>query len=249
MEFLLTSAQISWIASRFNAKNIITEFLLYVKKPVYVSENTEMTLKQKVFYVKQLLKFHFSTFLILIPLILLSERITGASFDNGLGDNWSSYFAVVLIAPVIEELIFRNALKYSRFTLAIGIGLGLRFIFKNTLPEDYIPMAVGFSFSSIPLLIIVFKHFNQQIKTFWIQQFPVIFHTIAITFGLVHLLNYEHINNYFLAIPLISSQIISGYILGFVRMKFGILYSISLHITWNFIVSTFLLITLITKLF
>lgn len=249
MEFLLTPNQISLISSRFASKNIIKEFLIYVKKPVYILEESTMTLKERLFYIKQLLKFKLCAVLVLIPFMILAKKVTGADSFHW-NDSWTFYFSIVLIAPILEELVFRNALKYSRVAIAIAIGLILRMICKNFITQpDYIPTAIGLCFLSIPFIAIALKYVDSALKNLWINNFHFIFHAVAIIFGLVHLSNYDHINNYFLAIPLIASQVISGYVLGFIKMKFGILYSISLHSTWNFITSIVFLITLITKLF
>jgi membrane protease YdiL (CAAX protease family) len=86
-------------------------------------------------------------------------------------------------------------------------------------------------------------------KKLWIRSFPFLFHVFAITFGLVHLSNYSHISNYFLAIPLVSSQFVSGYVLGFVRMKFGLIYSMGLHSVWNFFAFIALFVKLIAEFF
>lgn len=71
----------------------------------------------------------------------------------------------------------------------------------------------------------------------------------AVGFGLMHLTNYTGISNYLFAVPLVSSQIVSGYVLGFVRMKFGFGYSVALHAAWNFVAGFGLLMGLVAKFF
>ncbi|MDZ7899059.1 MAG: CPBP family glutamic-type intramembrane protease [Arcicella sp.] len=247
---LLRESRISWISSKFAAKNIIREFLVYAKRPTYILEESVITQKEKIFYIKQLLKFEACVALILFPLIFLTKELTNAEYSGFKEDNWKTYFIVVLVAPILEEVIFRNALRYSRIAIAIGICLGSWWIAESSIIQSkYIPTAVGLSFLLVPIIYIGLKYCDSPLKNFWTNNFHVVFHVIAISFGLMHLLNYDNINNYLLAIPLVSVQIVFGYLFGFVRMKFGLSYSIGLHITWNFILSIYLLTTLIIDLF
>jgi hypothetical protein len=98
---------------------------------------------------------------------------------------------------------------------------------------------------AFPLFRIGFEYFEQPIQNFWRKHFTIIFHFIAILFGLTHLTNYENVTNYLFAIPLVLSQLVSGYALGFVRLKFGLKYSILQHMAWNFITGLVLLFKLI----
>jgi hypothetical protein len=249
MNFLLTESQISWISSRFAAKNIIREFLIYVRKPTYILEEPVITQKEKISYIKQLLKLKACVVLILFPLMILSEELTNAEYTAFKEDNWKNYFNIVLIAPILEEIIFRKALIYSRIAISIGTCLGLGWIIGGLIVHpDYIPLVVGLSILAIPIIIVISLDWDSFLKNLWINNFHIIFHVVAITFGLVHLLNYNNINNYILALPLVSSQIVSGYFLGFVRMRLGLSYSIGLHITWNFILTIYLLGILIIEI-
>ena len=73
--------------------------------------------------------------------------------------------------------------------------------------------------------------------------FPKIgFYFLTIAFGLVHLSNFVITNNVIYFAPiLVAPQIVLGGYLGFIRVKFGLLYSILLHAAYNafFILGTF----------
>lgn len=75
--------------------------------------------------------------------------------------------------------------------------------------------------------------------------FKITFYTIAILFGYIHLWNYEINLNIILFSPLlISPQIIIGLYLGFIRVRFGLLWSIALHASYNgFLLLLYLLAT------
>ncbi len=65
-------------------------------------------------------------------------------------------------------------------------------------------------------------------------QFRIAFYIFAIVFGLVHLTNFKITPNILLLAPvLVAPQIILGSYLGFIRIKFGLIWSILLHATYN----------------
>jgi hypothetical protein len=112
---------------------------------------------------------------------------------------------------------------------------------------------IGFTylayFLSIPIIYLVTKPFDGVFEVFWTKNFKYIFHFVAISFGLIHLSNYTGITNYLFALPLVTSQFISGYILGFVRMKLGFGYGVALHSAWNFVAGFGMLIVLLANIF
>ena len=68
---------------------------------------------------------------------------------------------------------------------------------------------------------------------------------MAFIFGYIHIFNYELITNVLLFSPiLIGPQIFMGFYLGYIRIKFGLVYSICLHAMYNFILVTPFLIGL-----
>lgn len=246
MELTLTPEKTNWFTPTTYFKTCVKEFLDFVKNPSYIAENTTMTLNEKVSFIKKLLKFKALLLIILVPIIIYTKRMIGATRDD-LQDTWTTYLTIVMIAPIMEEIIFRYGLRYSKTVLACLTWIPIYYILKYTVSESNFMMAMGLSFFSIPIIRFALKPFDIQMKKLWIRCFPFLFHVFAITFGLVHLSNYSHLNNYFLAIPLVSTQIVSGYVLGFVRMKFGLIYSMGLHSAWNFFASITLFVELIAK--
>jgi hypothetical protein len=75
----------------------------------------------------------------------------------------------------------------------------------------------------------------QRIKTFWKSHFKFIFHFAAITFGMLHLTNFETINWWMVAVsPLLAAPYIAmGYIFGYIRMKHGFIYGWLIHASVN----------------
>lgn len=236
----------------FKAKQIINDFLTYVRKPLYIAEDTTMSKIEKFMYLFKVLLCKLALLPFLIPIIYFTKQLTGAKSAD-MPQTWGYYVAIVMIVPLIEELLFRGILHYSRWFIAFVFSFVLMTLAKYTGTFDRIGWHIGFTylacFASIPLIYVFTKRFDDTFEAFWAKNFTYIFHLVAVGFGLVHLSNYSDINNYLFAIPLVISQIISGYVLGFVRMKLGFGYGVALHSAWNFIASFGMLVVLLAKFF
>lgn len=94
------------------------------------------------------------------------------------------FLLAVLVAPVLEELIFRGPLAW-------------------------------------------FKKSNH---------FPAVFLLFTLAFGFLHITNFEFSLQVWLLSPLlVAPQISVGFILGFIRIKFGLLWSMAMHALYNLI--------------
>jgi len=71
----------------------------------------------------------------------------------------------------------------------------------------------------------------------WHKIFPVIFYTSVLTFGFVHITNYEITNIWILiAAPiLVFTQIIGGFVMSYLRVKFNFWMGFLYHALWNFV--------------
>jgi hypothetical protein len=66
------------------------------------------------------------------------------------------------------------------------------------------------------------------------KSFKIAFYTFAIIFGLIHISNFGMTLNVILLAPiLVAPQIILGGYLGFIRVRFGLVWSIALHACYN----------------
>lgn len=118
------------------------------------------------------------------------------AIDDLVGNNSAIliFILAVVVAPVVEELIFRGPLVW-------------------------------------------FKKSNY---------FPIVFYLFSICFGFVHLTNFELTTQVWILSPfLVAPQISVGVLLGFIRVKFGLLWSMALHASYN---SVFIFPLLVMKL-
>lgn len=127
-----------------------------------------------------------------------------------------------LILPFIEELIFRLYLR---------------------LKENYPLKLLIFLISLIGLKSK--EQVNIYIETKWQNYYKVIFYLSALIFGFVHIANYEYSFMLLLFSPIIiAPQFLLGLFIGYLRVKYGLLWGFFLHGLHNliFLAVLFLLI-------
>lgn len=143
-------------------------------------------------------------------------------------------FAAVIMAPIVEEAIFRWQLK--RFTggivfVAFMCGVVISALLKTRW---------GF-LCSIPIFITLFVVYRFTLADsitrkfqFWKSVFPWHFHFTAICFALVHLANFEKgISLLPFGLLYTLPQFLLALLLGYTRMNYGLKYSIVLHSLYN----------------
>ena len=131
------------------------------------------------------------------------------------------FFFAVIIAPFLEEIMFR-------------LGLKLRSNFLILWPLQLL------------ILLQVSNKINllKTIRNFWNKFYAWIFYLITIAFGLIHILNFKpSLNIYLLAPVLVAPQILIGINLGYLRIRFGLIWSILFHSFYNGILLSIALLT------
>lgn len=172
-----------------NYINILEHFKTFLKAP---NNNGNQTLfdgftKIQIFTTALIIAF-FLNFCFTIVFSII-ETMGLVDFDNHasakLFEEFPYYVVVllgVILAPVMEELIFRGPLT----------------LFRDN------------------------------------KWFIYIFYFFAVSFGLVHITNFEITRNVIILAPiLVAPQIIIGLLLGVIRMQYGLLYSMLFHAIYN----------------
>lgn len=157
--------------------------------------------------------------------------------------NIPSFFPAVFVAPPLEELIYRAPLVSSSL---LGFALySLENIFRMSLssckscsdevskiPDNYrLGMGViGATSQTVICAHIAGIKFIPRILPY---TRPILYGLSAISFGTIHILNYDEIDQDAL-INTFMFQGIGGLNLGYIAMKYGIQYSILSHSMYNF---------------
>ncbi|OAQ39060.1 hypothetical protein A5893_10300 [Pedobacter psychrophilus] len=215
------------------------EFLTYIKKPdPFIKED-----KRKIFY-NQLfplviisLCFSFVSVIfvsLLENLHLINELPDFKLFDLKEKKIWL-FLMVTVFAPILEELIFRYQLKnyYMSIVCYALLAIGLLYkIFTGLTLFISIGLVVIIGF----MVIITFGNNHFKKHQLISKLFHSHFYLTAICFGISHVYNYSNPFEYgFPIILLVLPQIFLGFILGYVRMRFGLLNSMIMHSAYNFI--------------
>ena len=197
--------------------------------------------------VKEIIRLLVIYVLLIFPFGLISSivakelRITHVEFSKE--SIWIILYAV-FIAPILEEILFRSWLKWSKQNITILIVtlisvvvfsfFGHRFQYSwIMLIMLLIVVALIYLLKNIKDEPFIDKHFNYF---YWIS---------SIAFGLVHVSNFTGNIWYLIGFSFIlgSPQILGGFILGYIRMNYGLRYSILFH----FLINSSLLLSLLHR--
>jgi len=187
--------------------------------------------------IKDLTKLFAFYLLAIIPLAIIIHFVTKELGITRIDfSNKTTTFILygVFLAPVIEEFVFRSWFKWSRKNSIILVSLfvaliGLSFIRTKTLFYVAIMLILGI------ILFFVSKSRKQEIKELVSTKIKYFYWGSSIVFGLIHASNYTGNIWYLIGFSVIlgSPQIAGGFILGFIRLKYGLRYSIYFHILNN----------------
>ncbi len=148
------------------------------------------------------------------------------------------------IAPIWEEFSSRYFLRptnKNRIIFLIGIFLFMLFflLLGGGVSLYFSVVLLGIYF----LLYLKFRYNKIAFYRWYIKYFKFIFYISALVFGLLHINNLDFPGYAVIVLPImVLPQIFSGLLLGFMRMKYGFIYSVLLHMSFNIIFSIHLLI-------
>ena len=160
----------------------------YVKSPTYREyKEGSLTYKKTIFF--SLLKWNLFLGLSIVFFNSTLVKLFGLEMGNHAVSElfskysvWSIFFLACVLAPFIEELLFRGPLLF----------------FKKS------------------------------------PYFKYAYYLSVLLFGIVHVFNFEGGRQiYYLTPLLIAPQLIAGFFLGYIRVKFGLKWSILLHAAFN----------------
>ncbi|WP_425568855.1 CPBP family glutamic-type intramembrane protease [Pedobacter jeongneungensis] len=142
-----------------------------------------------------------------------------------------------ILAPLLEESLFRWHLR-GKYLSIYFICFTLALITDYFINSTYLKLPIYIIFFFISLILRgYFKRMDIRRKiVFQRQSFGYIFYYSAIIFGLIHLTNIKDLT---LSDPVfiifVISQFFDGLSMGYLRIKYGLIYSIIFHSLINFI--------------
>ncbi|MEW5846829.1 MAG: CPBP family glutamic-type intramembrane protease [Bacteroidota bacterium] len=206
----------------------MSDFIQFIKKP-YI-ENKQHKIVWKYFFT-----LLFSYYLILLPVGFFIKIINSIFNITQKQLNLELLPKIVLalfIGPIIEELLFRLILIINKRNLIIFSSLAIILATYSLLKSNYFYSIILFTLS---ILVVSSLSKSLEIRSIITKYFSAYFYAITIIFGLMHFKNYNGIEGFlYLWIPfLVFPQILMGVFFGYIRIKFGIIYSIIFHMIIN----------------
>lgn len=204
------------------------DFLTFIKCPTY-SESFK-AINWKMFSL-----LLFLSFLIAKPLGLVAKMAANQWGFKYVVPPFASFSLVllfVLFAPVFEEIFHRLFLVFNKKNLYIsvccGIFLGCRFY----LSGSYSVLVIVAPIVVVGILAILY--FNKS-KSLVVKRYGLFFYLTVVLFGLMHIFNYSGITmqNVIFTVLLVMPQLLMGVVLGYVRVSYGLAYSIFFHAIFN----------------
>ena len=243
-------------------------FFKFLKNPDYLLSPQKTTTKKIII----LLKFYLLSILFLwiargIDFVFITLKLYGTHNYNLIkyqsfisSDSYKLLALVILIStPIFEEITYRLFLKkfnliHFLISISLLIGSFIYLVLKNNLWYPQIPYAFGFMplvyliMFCIPILFlshfIVNKIGVHKLEAKWNSNFSILFYAISIVFSIYHLPSLDLSLSHYLFLPiLLLPFFIYAIILGFIRIRLGIIYAIILH--YIFLIPTF--ISFLTK--
>lgn len=142
--------------------------------------------------------------------------------------------AVVIAAPVGEELAFRGWLTGRPQALwLLGCGLVATALLAAVSAQVHETAAsLGFV-ALVPVALAGWWALRKrsEVPGWFVAGFPAIFAMTTLAFGLSHLANYPVIS--LALLPMVLPQLWAGLVLGFVRMRIGLVASMLIHAIAN----------------
>jgi membrane protease YdiL (CAAX protease family) len=188
-----------------------------------------------------------------LGLIILLSGLIGAVVTNLLGDMPENVNAMmgqtnplmllllgVVVAPIIEELIFRSWLggrKACLIGLPVLTALAAVSVAATRGLSPMVTFALGAGFGF--MIFAIASQYERltpsgQKQARW-RLFPTAFYGSAMLFALLHLSNYSAETVSPIFVVLVLPQAFIGLVLGYVRMRFGLMPAIWFHAFYNLV--------------
>ena len=184
-----------------------------------------------------------------IIIVLMSVVAFGIELPENLNStlemNLTTAFLIVVLAPVLEEIVFRSwlsgrpAILSALAILVAGLVLG-PLVAGIFFPPTEGGLGLGATLTIlVGLLIAVVGAITAAIMlrgrpapSWFAALFPAFFWLSCVAFALIHLLNYTE-GTLAILLPLLIPQFILGTLAAYVRVHYGLIFAIALHAAHN----------------
>ncbi len=234
--------------------NYIKEFFLFCKNPtlVFSIQNKKTKLNRFCYSILTYLIIAIILGLFLVMYNKLLKHILNIDFIDirnkkvakTTGKSFISIILLVgIIGPIIEEILFRSWLTSKKVYFSFFLFVLSWIIYTYIIGYRFYSQKIDLNFylRIITCMLIGLSAYifipTKSWAFFFNKYYKYGFYISAISFGLLHVTNFFPlgVSRFFICLPFILPQLLLGFILGFIRIKNGLLWSICLHIIINLI--------------
>lgn len=157
-------------------------------------------------------------------------KVSNYSFNEKL-------LKIIILAPLIEEVIFRLLLRFNRSNVKLFFFISIIYLILFIFLKKYVVASLILTIQIFLLIILIIKSIN-EIELWFKNNFRFVFYFSFISYGLVHLSNYNQITTtvIFLSPILVFPQILLGSIIGYIRINYSFLHGLFFHMLINLLV-------------
>ncbi len=172
---------------------------------------------------------------LLLPLIGYWQRRFGLPLPDAFGEVPAELLIpiAVLAAPIIEECFFRGWLTgrpRALWLLGCAAASGA-LLYASASGMDMLAASAALAAVIAAAIAGWFILRSRAAPAWFAAAFPALFYLAAIAFSLVHVVNYPSLS--WLLLPMVLPQLWAGLVLGFIRMRIGLIASMLAHATSN----------------
>ncbi|KWV91177.1 type II CAAX prenyl endopeptidase Rce1 family protein [Erythrobacter sp. YT30] len=171
---------------------------------------------------------------------------TGYEFPNPLQEDYSfqsDFFGMVILAPIVEESLFRGWLRGNlaalRFAAIAWIAVAL------VLLAELLEWAILGSATGVALILLLIgllqwlatRKTETQVPDWFKAHYGKLVWGSTLAFGMIHITNFETFGSP-VDLMLVASQTLGGLILAYTRTRLGLGAAIGQHAAFNLILLT-----------
>ena len=241
---------------------LLHRLLDYIRRPTYPEQTDIRTTSGKLWDVVRLVSIQYVIgFVLGIAIAVALEAVKYPLEDHAVVSLFNTKNILLpvllstLIAPLIEEFTFRLPLRFSVTNIAYWLPFVMILIYHLALSANipgtqYLPgwllqftdeyglfsyVVIVLTFGTLLRLLLGRILDTERMESFYRKHISILYYISAVMFGLIHITNYDQFNLVWWLTPLlISPQLLGGFIWGFLRVHYGVRWSILIHSVYNF---------------
>jgi hypothetical protein len=220
----------------------IIDFFPFCIKPNWTTENNNKTI---VKLVTTVLFIMLITLINLLTIYLIKQLPYSCflEFKNPIQTSTFLLMCALFLGPILEEIIFRLPLIYSRVNISISIGVLIGFYITTLFHSIYSNYLILLAKLIVAIIVFgllyftlkYFKNLDILLQNLFSKYRNIVFYILVLLFCLLHLANLVYLSSDLFVIILLylTPKLIGGLICSYLRIKFGLKYSIFVHIGNN----------------